>query len=110
MQPQTPKMKPGMSESPIDLSIPAPLLWDVDLETLDPERHKDFIIKRILELGRPREVRWLIEHYNREDIIEVVKNTRDLDRKTANFWALHFGIPQEEIRCMNRLQTWRCSN
>jgi hypothetical protein len=77
------------------------LLWDVDRETIDPQKHKKFIIERVLKFGTPKEVRWLLSKYVEADIIQVVKSSRNLDCKTANFWAVHFGIPLEEIRCLN---------
>jgi hypothetical protein len=77
------------------------LLWDVDRNTLDPQKHKQFIIERVLKFGAPKEVRWLLQEYTGAEIIQVVKTSRNLDRKTANFWAIHYGIPVEEVRCLN---------
>jgi hypothetical protein len=77
------------------------LLWDVDPGTIDPQKHKKFIIERVLKFGTPKEVRWLLATYTEAEIIQVVKTSRNLDRKTANFWAVHFGIPSEEILCLN---------
>ena len=77
------------------------LLWDVDPRTIDLQKHKKFIIERVLKFGTPMEVRWLLEKYTGADIIQVVKSSRNLDRKTANYWSIHYGIPREEIRCLN---------
>ena len=77
------------------------LLWDVDRNKLDLQKHKKFIIERVLKFGTPKEVRWLLATYAEADIIQVVKSSRSLDKKTANFWAVHFAIPSEEILCLN---------
>ena len=84
------------------------LLWDVDRNTIDPQKHKKFIIERVLKFGTPKEVRWLLATYAEADIIQVVKSSRSLDKKTANFWAVHFGIPSEEILCLNMLLLQSC--
>lgn len=74
--------------------------WDVDIHAIDPVRHKRFIIERLLRFGRSREVCWILENYSRAEIVEVITKSRNLDPKTANFWALHFDIPGEKVRCL----------
>jgi len=77
------------------------LFWDVDPSTLDPEKHKTFIIDRILRFGMPEDVRAMLEQYSDTDLREVVTSSRHIDRKTASFWAIHFNIPREEIACFS---------
>lgn len=79
--------------------FPAELFWDVDPETLDLVAHRTFIIERILTMGRPIEIRWLLSTYTESEIRDVVCRSRRLDRRTANFWAIHLEIPLEEVRC-----------
>jgi len=76
------------------------LLWDVDRKSLDPRKHKKFIIERVLKFGTPKEVVWLLARYEETDIIEVIKSSRNLDRKTATYWSVHYDIPLDEIRCL----------
>jgi len=85
---------------PLNLASISHLLWDVDLASLDLERQKTFIIARVLKFGTPREIRWLLAHFGDADIIATVRTSAALDRKTATFWAIHFGIPLEEVRCL----------
>jgi len=80
--------------------VPRGLFWDVDPDALDEERHRTFIIERILMFGRPPEIRWLLDRYPSDDLRAVIRHSRRLDRKTGNFWALHFGLAQEEIACL----------
>ncbi|MDI3281573.1 MAG: hypothetical protein QJR13_09405 [Bacillota bacterium] len=74
--------------------------WDTDPSRLDARRDRSFILERLLELGDDEAVHWLLSTYPREEIEEVVRYSRRLSRKTANFWALRYGLPQEEIRCL----------
>lgn len=77
------------------------LFWDVDIKNIDPVRHRQFIIERTLRYGFPEDIRLLMAYYNNSSIIETIRNSLNIDRKTANFWAIHFGIPREEIRCFS---------
>ncbi len=91
-----------------DLQFLKPVLWDVDLGSIDLARHRKFIIERVLKFGVPADVCWLLSMYSSSEIIEVVKTSRNLDRKTANFWAVHFAIPFEEVRCLNMPSPQSC--
>ncbi len=83
-------------------NLPVDLFWDVDPALLDLEKHFIFIIERILSLGRPKEIGWLLSIFPPGKIILVVKKSRKLSKKTANYWALHFGIPKEDVACFKR--------
>lgn len=82
--------------------LPRGLFWDVDPESLDQRQHQRFIIERILMLGRPADIRWLLAKYAESEIRNVVCCSRQLDCRTANYWAVHFGIPREEIACFQK--------
>jgi len=83
--------------------------WDVDINAIDPVRHKRFIIERLLGFGTPKEVCWVLENYSSTEIVAIIKKSRNLDPKTANFWAIHFDIPQEEVRCLKMPPAPRCA-
>ncbi|MGQ9647180.1 MAG: DUF6922 domain-containing protein [Thermodesulfobacteriota bacterium] len=76
------------------------LFWDVDKNALDLKRHRSYIIKRIMDYGDIEEVKWMLKTYSSEEVIEVVKKSRGLSRKSAYFWAAYFDIPREEIACL----------
>lgn len=78
------------------------LFWDIDPKKLDIKRHKRFIVERILQYGTPPEVSWLLDTYTDKDIIQIVRQSKNIDRKTANYWSLHFDIPRETVLCLNR--------
>lgn len=74
--------------------------WDVDPFTLDEEKHKHFILERLLELGNDEAIAWVMRHFPPDDIIEVVKTSRKISRRTANLWMIYYGFKKEEVRCM----------
>ncbi len=77
-----------------------PFFWDVDISTVDVYKHKRFIIERLLKYGTSEEIKWLLKTYQDSDIIETLKISKNIDRKTANYWALHYGIKKEEVACL----------
>jgi len=77
------------------------LYWDVDPQTLDPDRHSSFIIERIISFGLPEDVKRMLEQYSVDTIRSAVSHSRHIDRKSAAFWALHLNIPREEIKCFS---------
>jgi hypothetical protein len=85
----------------VNTEIIESLFWDVDFCTLDLKKYKNFVIERLLQFGRPEHVRWVLDFYEKEDIVETIKKSRKISKKTANFWALHYEISREEIKCFN---------
>lgn len=92
----------------IDINGIAEFFWDVDIQRLDIAENKRFIIERLLQYGRPEHIKWLFAHYNDNEIIEVVKLSRTIDKKTANYWSLHYNISPNEVLCLKRQLDQEC--
>lgn len=75
------------------------LFWDIEFEDLDIQRHKTFIITRLLNFGDQDCIKWLFNTYSKEEIKDVVKNSRSLLKKPARFWQLYFNLKEDEMRC-----------
>ncbi|MDI6603485.1 MAG: hypothetical protein QME57_05300 [Patescibacteria group bacterium] len=76
------------------------LFWDVDKESVDIERHRSYIISRIIDYGNHHDVNWMKKVYTEEEIKEVIYKKRGISRKSAYFWAAYYKIPKEKIRCL----------
>lgn len=63
------------------------VIWDVDLSTLDEERHAGFIIRRVLEAGRPAQVAWLFRRYGEARLAQAVARDRALPHRVAAAWS-----------------------
>lgn len=79
-----------------------PLFWDADFAALDPARHRDYMIGRILEYGDVAETRWMRTTYTREEIARVLRQARWLSPRSAAYWSLILDVPPEEIACLNK--------
>ncbi len=76
--------------------------WDIDPSGLDVGQYSRYVIERLLEYGDLPSLRWMERRFSREEIVGVLKMSRALSRKSANFWLKILGVPSEEVRCMSK--------
>jgi hypothetical protein len=76
--------------------------WDVSSRQIDSGKHSEYVIARLLEHGDIGAIRWLLKTYGKKEIANVVKRSRQLSRKTANFWRLRLAISKTEVYALNR--------
>ena len=62
--------------------------WDVRLSTLSVERHRDFILSRLLEHGNWASLRWVLDTYPRTTLITFLNGpgARRLSERAWAFW------------------------
>jgi hypothetical protein len=77
-----------------------PLFWELDADCFDPACYPRYTIARVLELGDERAYAWLKELFSAEEIRSVVLSERRLTRKSANFWALVYGLPRSKVAAL----------
>ncbi len=78
------------------------LFWDVDVSTFHPAEYPDYAILRVLEMGDEDAVQWLRATFPAEEICRVLRTERRLSRKSANFWALVYGIPASTVAALQQ--------
>lgn len=76
--------------------------WDVDFNSLNLERDRTFILKRVLDRGDTKAINWLNQHYTKRDIENLITTSRDLSQKTANFWAIFLNIDPKKVPCLQK--------
>jgi hypothetical protein len=74
------------------------LFWEMDFESLDPERHADSILARILERGCMADVQWAIRYYGMERIHRFFREagSPELSKRTIGFWRAVFKAEDEK--------------
>ena len=75
------------------------IFWDIDLEKIDLQSQKRFIISRILERGTWPDFKMLINFYGKDTVKKEVMQARYLDKKTLRFCSFYFDIAEENFRC-----------
>ena len=62
--------------------------WDCDFEHITMEAYPFFITERLLNYGNEQTLKWLLARISKIDLGNVVKKSRNLDKKTKNYWKI----------------------
>ncbi len=76
--------------------------WDVKFDDLDLKKNPEFILKRIIDRGNTQALRWAQNYFSQNDIKKLILSSRDLSRKTANFWSIILNINPNQVPCMQK--------
>ena len=77
-----------------------PFFWDTKLDSFNPISYPEYTIARLLEYGDEKAIAWLRETFSEAEIKEVIRTERRLSRRSANFWALVYRIPCDEVAAL----------
>jgi len=70
------------------------LFWDVDPTTIDLERHRDYVVERVMTRGNWLAMRWLIAHVEKADLAEFLRRRGErLAPRDRAFWCLIAEVP-----------------
>ena len=61
------------------------LLWEYDLTTFDYKKSYKIVIERVLQRGNLDEWREMVSLYSKEQILEVIDWSAQLDERDKNF-------------------------
>jgi hypothetical protein len=75
------------------------LFWDIDPATLDMDRHRKYIVARVLECGTFEDWRILCRRFTLSGIIETARTLRSMDPKAFSFLSVVGHVPKESFRC-----------
>lgn len=81
------------------------LFWDVDVHTIDLEKHKASVIERFVTRGHWDEFKQMMQYYGKRNVKQVVVNARWLDKRTLSFCSAIFQTPETEFRCYKLAQS-----
>ena len=72
------------------LQIRPSLFWDVDVQSIDLQKHKAFIIERITSRGRFEEFKAMLNYYGKNTVKDKLLQTRYLNEVTLYFYSSIF--------------------
>jgi len=84
-----------------------PLFWDVNVEQFDPRAWPEYTIFRVLEYGDEDAVAWMRRMFPEAEIRQIIRNERRLSPKSANFWALVYGIAGGDVAALTESEANR---
>lgn len=77
--------------------------WEIDFDKLDFQKHRLYVLNRILNYGDEKAIAWMWKNFKNSEIKYALSNFRDFSQKSANFWALILNLPREEVLCLKGL-------
>ena len=80
------------------------LFWETNLDTIDPQLHKQYIIERVFERGTSSDIKQLLNFYELNTVKAAIKNARWFDAKTMHFLSIYFEIPLINFKCFTQRQ------
>jgi len=85
------------------------LFWESDFEKLDPDRDANSILPRVLELGRLRDIQWMLRFYGTDRIRTFLRTVGhpELTERTLGFWR---AVLDEEEETWESPPAWRKSS
>jgi hypothetical protein len=81
------------------------LFWDIDIQSLNPQTDRFFIIERVMNYGLWNDFVRLIHLYGKDIVkTEVVKSTY-LKKDVLNFLCLYLNLKPSQFKCYKRRQS-----
>jgi hypothetical protein len=89
----------AMARSP-EPTVPSELRWlfpEIEMASLDSARDRNFILSRMLERGRPVDVKWALQQYGAEGVHQFLRTSgcAELSPRTLSFWRAYFQAEDE---------------
>lgn len=78
------------------------LFWEMNPKKLDYQKDAEFIISRVLDFGNLKEWKAIKDFYGLPKIKKMAQRHVFSDPRSANFWAIIFGIPFKNLRCTKK--------
>jgi hypothetical protein len=76
--------------------------WDTDCRAISLDVNRQYILKKILEYGDEKAVAWMRKHFKAAEIKKNLACCRGYSAKSANYWALVYDIPKDEVLCLKK--------
>lgn len=74
------------------------LFWDSEVEDINLQKNKRYIIERVMTRGKMTDFEILLSIYTKDEIVNEIRKSKELDPKTQHFCSWYFGIPQNELQ------------
>ena len=75
--------------------------WDVDMKTIDAEKHADYIIQKVFEYGNLEDMLNVHRYYGVKKIKEAFINYQFFLPDSAAFVAAIYNFDKKDLRCFS---------
>jgi hypothetical protein len=89
----------------VNMNFSTNLFWDIDLADLDMEKHRAFIVERVLDYGSWEDLLFIRKYYGMEQLKEIALGIRSMFPESLSFIATITRTPETQFRCYELLQS-----
>lgn len=87
---------------PIKAGLASHLFWDVDIATLDLNKHASLIVERVIERGTYKNLQFIEQYYGNQQLANIIKDISFMHPKDMMFVHTYFQIPLTELKCYTK--------
>lgn len=80
------------------------LFWDVDIATIQYDKHAPFVVDRVLSMGSLEDFKIIKAYYGKPKLKRIAKNLRYMDVRVLHFCSVYFKVPISDFRCYTTTQ------
>jgi hypothetical protein len=74
------------------------LFWEVDPHTIDLERHRDYVLERVMTRGDWAAMRWLVRTFSPAIMASFLEHKAErLPPRERAYWSLIAGLPRVSV-------------
>ena len=78
------------------------LFWDYNVDMLDPNIDKMFILERVFTRGTESDEKEVFNYYGKNIIKDTILDVKYIDKKTLNYLSIILDIPKEKFKCYKK--------
>jgi len=78
------------------------LFWSYDFSTIDPQKNEERVIVNTINYGDWEHWQWIIKHYGKEKVKEILKNTSASEFRKRAFKLISLLLEIKEIKYASR--------
>ena len=94
-----------MSSSILINKLSKRAFWDVEMESINWDDHRAFILERIMQYGTMDDWKIIRKVLDLKDLKHAATQANDLDDFSLSFLSLFLKIPREQFRCYIKKQS-----
>jgi len=64
------------------------IILDVNPKKIDPKKNAQYVIERVADFGNDKEVRWVLDFYDKKLLRKIIAKSRCLRPETKILWML----------------------
>lgn len=78
--------------------------WDVDFDTLDYAKDKNFIVRKAFDRGSWDDMKWSVDRYGEDEVKKILLQVPYLRDEVLRLCCVIFKLEPQQFRCYIRKQ------